>query len=284
MIRIENLGRNIVPMIKWNIGRSVLLFAILCLYLSACVTTKNTTYFKDIPDTVRNRMVVQATYKTPTIQPDDILQVSIQTLDAGSTALLNQQSTATWPLTGAGSISANATGAPGVSGYLVDKSGFVVLPLIGKINVKDKTTEEVREDLIKKVAEYYKDPVVNVRFANFKITVLGEVTRPATYVMPNEKVTLLDALGVAGDLTIYGKRENILLIRENDGKKEFVRFNLNESKLFSSPYFFLHQGDVVYVEPNKARVVATDAARLRSITIVTSLITLTAVIIARIKF
>lgn len=261
----------------------VLLGGMLALLLGACSSPKNISYFKDVPDTVKQKMMVEmATYNTPVIQADDILQVTIQTLDPASTALLNQQNSPTWPVAGtsgaAGAASANSPG------YLVDKQGSVTLPLVGKISVKGKTTGDVQEQIRVKAAEFYKDPVVNVRFINFKITVLGEVTKPATYVMPNEKVTLLDALGMAGDLTIYGKRENVLLIREIEGKKEFVRFNLNSSNLFTSPYYYLQQGDVVYVEPNKSKVVSTDAARLRNITIISSVLTLLVVIFSRVNF
>ncbi|MBS0028846.1 polysaccharide biosynthesis/export family protein [Chitinophaga sp. 22321] len=261
----------------------VLLGGMLALLLGACSSPKNISYFKDVPDTVKQKMMVEmATYNTPVIQADDILQVTIQTLDPASTALLNQQNSPTWPVAGtsgaAGAASANSPG------YLVDKQGSVTLPLVGKISVKGKTTGDVQEQIRVKAAEFYKDPVVNVRFINFKITVLGEVTKPATYVMPNEKVTLLDALGMAGDLTIYGKRENVLLIREIEGKKEFVRFNLNSSNLFTSPYYYLQQGDVVYVEPSKSKVVSTDAARLRNITIISSVLTLLVVIFSRVNF
>ncbi|CAL1519265.1 polysaccharide biosynthesis/export family protein [Chitinophaga sp. MM2321] len=256
---------------------------VICVCLFSCASPKNITYFKDIPDTLESKEVEQALYKTPVVQVDDILQVSIQTLDPAATLLLNQQNTASWPVTGTPGNSTSANNS-GVSGYLVDKDGYVVLPLIGKMLVKDKSTSEVREAIRLKAAEYYKDPVVNVRMANFKITVLGEVARPSTYVMPNEKVTVLDALGMAGDLTIYGKRENVLLIREKAGKKEFVRFNLNNSNLFTSPYYYLQQGDVVYVEPNKSKIASTDGARLRNITIVSSALSVLIVLLTRIKF
>lgn len=252
------------------------------LYISSCSAPKNITYFRDIPDTIKQKVVQQAQYNTPTIHADDILQVDIQTLDVGATTLMNPAGTANWPVNGAGAAGANMQN---VSGFLVDKNGDVILPLIGKVKVEGKTTNQVRDEIQAKASEYYKQPVVTVRFANFKVTVLGEVARPATYLMPNEKVTLLDAIGVAGDLTIFGKRENVLLIRnQSDNKKEFIRFNLNESQTFSSPYFFLQQGDVVYVEPNKSKVVSTDAARLKNITIFSSAITLIVVILTRIKF
>jgi polysaccharide export outer membrane protein len=238
-----------------------------------------------MPDTAKHRIVEMSAFYTPVIQPDDILQVSIQTLDPSATALLNQQNTASWPVSPGNTGPANNTGNTGVvAGYLVDKDGYVMLPLIGKVMVKDKTTGEVRDIIRTKAAEFYKDPVVNVRFANFKVTVLGEVTRPSTYIMPNEKITLLDAIGAAGDLTIYGKRENVLLIRDNDGKKEFVRFNLNDSKIFSSPYFYLHQGDVVYVEPNKSKVASTDMAQVKRLSIMATALTLLIVVASRVKF
>lgn len=244
--------------------------------LAACSAPKNITYFRDVPDTIKQKEIQQAAYYTPVIQPDDILQVTVQTLDPAATAMLNQPAPQ-------GSTVATPTAAP-TSGYLVDKDGYVILPLIGKVQVKGKTTDAVRDEIQTKAAAFYKDPVVNVRFANFKVTVLGEVAKPSTYVMPNEKVTLLDAIGMAGDLTIYGKRENVLLIREKNGAKEFVRFNLNESNLFTSPYYYLRQGDVIYVEPNKSKVASTDMAQVKRISIMTSILSLLIVAASRISF
>jgi polysaccharide export outer membrane protein len=260
---------------------------ILSFLLSSCSTPKNITYFKDVPDTMKRKMVEMAAYSTPVIQPDDILQVTIQTLDPGATGILNQQNNATWPVMGNGNSPANNIGgspAGDINGYIVDKNGYVILPLIGKVNVKDKTTTQVRDEIRTKAEEYFKEPVVNVRFANFKITVLGEVLKPSAYVMPNEKVTLLDAIGIAGDLTIYGKRENVLLIRDENGKKLFIRFNLNDSNVFASPYFYLHQGDVIYVEPNRDKAAATDLSQVRKLSIITSVLTVLIIIVSRINF
>jgi len=263
-----------------------ILLATMCsatlLISAACKSPQNVTYFRDVADTISRKSVNLTEYKTPVIQVDDILQVSIQTMDPTTTALLNQQSATQLPVTGpntSGQVSPAAT-----AGYLVDKDGYIILPLVGKVEVKGKSTAAIRDTIQRKAAEYYKDPVVNVRFANFKITVLGEVLKPSTYVMPNEKVTVLDAIGMAGDLTIFGKRENILLIREQAGKKEFVRLNLNDSKLFSSPYFYMQQGDVLYVEPNKNKIASTDVAQVKRISIITGILTLLVVIVSRVKF
>ncbi|MFB6454307.1 polysaccharide biosynthesis/export family protein [Chitinophaga sp. Hz27] len=260
--------------LRWLLGMWVVLG------MFACKAPKNITYFRDIPDSVRFAEVNQTIYKTPEIQVDDILQVTIQTLDPTATTMLNQQGQSV-PGT---PPSVSTAPAPAINGYLVDKDGNISLPLIGKLQVKGKSTDAVRDEIQAKAAAYYKDPVVNVRFANFKVTVLGEVAKPSSYIMPNEKVSLLDALGMAGDLTIFGKRENVLLIRDNDGKKEFVRFDLNKSNLFTSPYFYLHQGDVVYVEPNKNKVASTDMQQVKRISIMASVLSLLIVVASRINF
>src|SRR5690606_31646489 len=124
-------------------------------------------------------------------------------------------------------------------------------------------------------------PNIQVRFVNFKVTVMGEVAKPATYAFQSEKVSILDAIGMAGDLTIYGKRENVLLIRDSPEGKEMIRFNLNKTDFFRSPYYFLRQNDVVYIEPNKSKVATTDAARTRSIAIFTSIASVITIVIAR---
>lgn len=259
---------------------------IIVMYASSCSTPRNITYFKDVPDSVKQKLVDQSVYNTPVIQPDDILTVTILTLDPTATAVLNQQSAISGPLNNNTNNSSSInTPAGNASVYLVDREGNVILPLLGKVSVKGRTTDQVRDDIRTKAAEFYKDPVVNVRFANFKITVLGDVNRPSSYIMPNEKVTLLDALGMAGDLTIYGKRENVMLIRDNiNGKKEIIRFNLNDSKIFSSPYFYLHQGDVIYVEPNKAKISGSDMEQVRRISIFSSILSVVIIIVTRINF
>lgn len=258
------------------------LIAISCLVFNSCSTPKNITYFRDIPDTISKRTITQIGYNSLLIKPDDILQVSIQTLDPVSTGMLNQESANPLPASGNANQPVSAASSA-ITGYLVDKNGYIILPLVGKVDVNGKSTSEVRDIIQAKAAQFYRDPVVSVRFANFKITVLGEVTRPSTYVMPNEKVSVLDALGMAGDLTIFGKRENVLLIRESSANKEFVRLNLNDSKLFSSPYYYLQQGDVIYVEPNKSKIAATDVSQVKKISIITGALTLLVVIASRIK-
>ncbi|MCD0486872.1 polysaccharide biosynthesis/export family protein [Pedobacter sp. MC2016-14] len=213
-------------------------------------------------------------FKEPVIQTDDILSINIQTIDFASSSALNQA-----PVFSGGG--ATGAGTLPVSGFLVDKSGNVEMPMLGIIKLSGLTTTAAKELIRSKAAKYYKDPTVQVRFANYKITVLGEVVKPATYTVPNEKVTVLDAISMAGDLTIFGKRENVLLIRDNGNKKEMIRLDLTSSNLIGSPYFYLKQNDVLYVEPTKAKIAANNAPRNQMITIGISVVALLITIISR---
>src|SRR5690606_10946693 len=236
--------------------------------VGSCTSTKNIPYFTNLDDSLKHSRVPQAAFTDPVIQPDDILSINIQTIDPGATAAVNQQSIREAAL---GASSAGNIGTQQVSGFLVDKNGEVEIRVIGSVKLAGLTTYEAREVILEQARSYFVDRTVQVRFANLKVTLIGEVARPATDTVPNEKLSILDALGLAGDLTIYGKRENVLLIRETDeGEREFVRFNLNSSDIFQSPYFYLRQNDVIYVEPNGSKIASTDAARNRTFAILGS--------------
>lgn len=261
-----------------------LLLCVLTVF-SACNNYKNISYLKDIKDSVHNIPVASLptpVYTDPKIQPKDILQVTVQTLDPQTNTILaaNNPSNVVPQSMMSPAGQANVT-APG---YMVDKDGQLQLPLVGMVKVAGLTTAEARDLISQKASKYYKDPVVNVRFANFTITVLGEVNHPSTYVVPNEKVSILDALGMAGDLTIFARRENVMLIREENGDKKFIRFNINSSEIFASPYFYLRQGDMVYVEPGKSKAASTDAVRARNVTLIASGLTVLIVLLTRVNF
>jgi polysaccharide export outer membrane protein len=243
------------------------------MFISSCVSTKNVTYFQNLSTEQKSVMESVAKFTEPIIQSDDILAISINTIDAQSSSTVNQ----------AGAVlgSGNNSGREPVNGYLVDKNGEVELSLIGKVKVAGLTTYDAKELIRKRASQDLKNPNVSVRFANFKISILGEVSRPAAYTVPNEKVSVLDALSLAGDLTIYGKRENILVIRDNNGKKEFGRLNLNSTDTFNSPFYYLKQNDVVYVEPNKSRVVSLNAATRTTVAVAISAISTIVLIITR---
>lgn len=244
--------------------------------LSNC-SVKKTVYFNDLPIDTLQVIKAASKFQEPIIQGDDILNISIQTLDPTTSLIANQ----TMAVQAIGSSSASNVGTQTIAGFLVDKDGYVHMALLGKVKVAGLTTYQARQLIAEKAMQYYKDPNVQVRFANFKITVLGEVARPATYTVPNEKVSVLDALGLAGDLTIFGKRENVLLIRESGDKKELIRLNLNNSDLLASSYFYLRQNDVLYVEPGKGKAAANNASRTQTFAMIGSFLSLLIVAMTR---
>ncbi|MET3502343.1 MULTISPECIES: polysaccharide biosynthesis/export family protein [Mucilaginibacter] len=251
--------------------------------LLSCNSAKKVKYFQDLADSGQMKTISKADYQPPVIQPDDILTIVVQTIDPQNTAAINVGNLP-FPSTG---TSLNPTSLSSVSqqpslGILVDKDGFITIPILGKIKVAGYTTSEATEVIKAEAIKYYKEPTVIVRYANFKVSVTGEVLKPGMYVLPNEKVSVLDAIALAGDLTIFAKRDNVLLIRENkDGTKTPYRFNLKKSDIMSSPYFYLHQNDIIYVEPGPGKVSTTDASQARYYTLVGSLLSVLIVLFTR---
>jgi len=255
----------------------------LLLVLNSCSTTKNIKYFNDIPDSGQLKNIPKVSFTEPKIQVDDILTIVVSLADPAAGQNINLGNIAVSGM--APSTSNQSTSQPVVSGYLVNKEGDVQLPIVGKVHVQGLTTSEAQKAITAQTSNFYKDPSVIVRYANFKVTVTGEVTKPSTYVMPNEKVTILDALAMAGDLTIYGKRDNILLLRDNEnGQKIPYRIDLTKSDIMDKPYYYLRQNDYIYVEPSQGKVAANDIAQARTYAILSSIITVVVVIISRINF
>jgi len=224
--------------------------------LSSCKTTNQITYFQDInsysPELLQEKNI---DYEAK-ICKDDQLSIFVSSVDPNAVAAFNL------PLTSylaAGEKDVVTT--PTVQTYLVDSKGDINFPILGRIQVTGMSRSELANYLQTKISAYAKSPLVTVQILNFKISVLGEVNSPGTRQVNNERISILDAIGMAGDLTIYGERKNILLIRDNNGKKEFHRFDLTATDLLESPYFYLQQNDIVYVEPNKAK---TGQSRINS--------------------
>ncbi|SDG12474.1 polysaccharide export outer membrane protein [Pedobacter terrae] len=279
---IINVLNGYIPMSNKNNvkkGLKYLIFSLVIALSASCVSNKKIAYFQDIQSIKQAKLDSAAVFTEPVIQSDDILSINIFTLNPQSGAIVNQAANNT--VLGGGANTAVA--AQQVSGFLVDRNGDVELSLIGKVKVAGLTTYQARELIREKAAAVYKEPNVQLRFANFKVSVLGEVNSPSTYTLPNEKVSILDALSLAGDLTIYGKRDNVLIVRDNNGKKEFVRLDLNSSRIFNSPFYYLKQNDVVYVEPNKRKVSASNSAQIQTIGVIASVISVIVLAISSFK-
>lgn len=217
----------------------------LLLFFSSCLTHKAVPYFADFSDTAKPFATRTVVYKSPIIKPDDILLITIATLDNSLVSSVNTANTI------------NA-GAQTANGLLVNAKGMVELPFVGTMKLSGLTTTEAQDTISKAAEKLFNNPIVSVRFANFKVTVLGEVNRPGSFVMSDEKVTLFDALGTAGDLTDNAKSNSILLIRDSTGEnKQMVRLNINSKDIIGSPYYFLRPNDMLYVEPTEDKLINT---------------------------
>ncbi len=237
--------------------------------LASCRKQKEITYFQNPPDsTATNQVQALKTYE-PKIHYNDILKIYISSVNKEASSFFN-------PLFDAETKLDN----PEAYGYLVDANGIIEMPLIGSVYVEGLTVPMIRDTLKKKLEKYLQNPTVRVIFDNFKVTVLGEVEMPGIYTVKNERITIPEALGLAGDLTIYGRRTNVMIIREEEGKRNFVTIDLTKRDVFRSPYFFLHPNDVVYIEPNKGKTATSDNF-YRLAPIIISTITLISVLAIR---
>jgi len=249
----------------------------LLLVLASCSDTKKLPYFQGLPD--GNIKAVESNVQA-IIQKNDILSITVSSLNPEASAIFNAPNLSNPSSTG-GTANFNNT----VVGYLVSPEGTIQFPVLGLIRAEGLTKAQLSDKLTQQLTErkLLVDPIVTIRHMNYKVSVLGEVARPGVYPITNEKVTIMEALGLAGDITIYGKKENVMLIRETDkGERIIKRLDLNSPDALSSPYYYLRSNDVVYVEPLKDRVRKERNAQL--LPIIFSVISLTIVIIDRVNF
>ncbi|RPD47277.1 polysaccharide biosynthesis/export family protein [Paracnuella aquatica] len=228
-------------MIKW------LVFLILCSSLFySCASTQKVRYFNTLADSTvfqTNAIPDQA------INAHDLLGISISSINTEASAIFNQPNQSNVQTT------TETGGTLRPAGYLVGPDGKIRFPMLGAVQAGGLTKRQLQENIRLALVErkLLVDPIVEVRLLNFKVTVLGEVARPTVITVANDKITLLEALGLAGDITIYGMRNNVLVIRENGVNKLSQRIDLNSTELLNSEYYYLQSNDVVYVQPNKAR-------------------------------
>lgn len=251
-------------------------FVLMVLLATSCSTSKQILYFQNIGET---EMKPQTTAYEAVIKKDDRLAIVVSGADKTVTApynlTLGEMS---------GSISASSSNPENATlTYLVDPNGNIDFPILGTIHVEGMTRNQLVNYLKEEIGKDVKDPIVYVAFKNYKITVLGEVRTPGTYIMDSEKVTLLQALGRAGDLNLTAKRDGILLIREENGVERHYTIDLKDAELLNSPQFFLQQNDVIYVPASGSRVAsATTATGIWSVVLssVTTIVSVVSVVVA----
>jgi polysaccharide biosynthesis/export protein len=252
--------------------------------LTGCNAYEKVAYLQQAGTQAAFSATEQSAVPDPIIKVGDVLMITVNTNTPEAAIPFNL------PLVPAGESSKSYSGGSGylsyglsMQNYLVDMEGNLVYPVIGKIKVAGLRKAELAEQIKQTIYPRYitEEPIVLIRFVNYKVSVLGEVMRPGSFMIDNEKVSILEALALAGDMTIYGRRESVLLVREQNGNRETVRIDIRDKNLVNSPYFYLQQNDVLYVEPNdsRSRASAISAAESLSISIVGTLISLTTLLI-----
>ncbi|WP_256010010.1 polysaccharide biosynthesis/export family protein [Desertivirga xinjiangensis] len=244
----------------------------LILFITSCGSYNRVPYFQDVNQKIPSKEAID-NYTSLTVQPEDILGISVSSLNPEASSIFNYN---LHTITGTNQTTNNNP----VIGYLVDRKGEIQLPLIGNYKVSGQTTSELRENIRKKLLTYLKEPVVNIRILNFKVSVMGDVARPGVYQVQNERITIPEAISLAGDLNITGLRDNVMLIRETNGTREYIPIDLTSKKLFTSPYYYLRSNDVIYVQPGKNKYASVDNT-YRNIGILLSAISIVVVLLTR---
>lgn len=249
-------------------------YLLFCLpvFFCSCGSYKNIPYFQDL--TVTKPINEQANNYSPlTIQPADVLGINVSSRNPESSNVFN------YNLNRVNGNNFDTSPENPVTGYLVDQGGNIHLPLLGDIKVSGLTTSELRAKMNKLLVTYYKDPVVNIRILNFKVAVFGDVLRPNIFTLTNERTTITQALALAGDLNITAMRKNVLLIREIDGKRNYIPMDLTSKKIFDSPYYYLKNNDEIYVQPDKTKYATVDRG-YRTATLVLSGLSIIAIVLS----
>ena len=242
--------------------------AILLLTLAtSCVSRKEIDYFQ-ASDSARSTIGLPGAYE-PLIQANDMLEIRVTSINPEAASFFN-------PGVSEGGQTAN-TGTE----YLVDKAGNIDVPLVGTIHAAGLSTTAIRDTLKTRLEKYLQSPTVNVAYRNFKITVLGEVKMPGVYYIQNEKASMPEVLGLAGDLTIYGDRKQVMLIREENGNKQFITIDLTTRDMFGASYYYLRPNDIIYVPAGKGRIASSDTF-YRIAPLVISFLTLLTLIAVRV--
>ena len=244
-------------------------------FLSSCgVKYETIPYFTDLPvgnlaEDINNQTVLK-------IQKNDILAITVSSLDEKSDAYFNLGNMGAIQTTSGGS------GLSTPNGFIVDQQGNVQLPYLGSVNVEGLSTYDARKIIERKLEQgkFLIKPVLNLRLVNFKISILGDVLRPGVYPVQSERITIIEALGMAGDLNITAKRGDVLLIRENLGKRQQVRLDLQSKDLFNSPYYYLENNDVLVVTPSSAKYASVDSS-YRNVSLIISALSVIALLITR---
>lgn len=260
------------------------LVPVVCLFLcllAACSVPKDVTYLQGVDELSPEQLEQMSQTYASQICKDDLLTITVSSWDPTVVTPFNPPTYA-YATQGETAV----TAAQQLRTYLVDPEGNIIFPVIGKVKAEGLSKQNLAESLREQIAAYVPDAQVNVQIVNYKVTIMGEVARPGSITVRNDRLSILDAIGQVGDLTINANRKNVLVLRDIDGRKEPGRIDLTDPALFASPYYYLRQNDVVIVDPNdaKKRNARYSQAQQYNVTIISSILSaisvLTSVIVA----
>ena len=269
----KNKKRNIYEMGKFNGWKAIIGLALMLLMMVSCKSRKDVVYLQDVVPL--KQIPIEQKFEV-FIHEDDLLGITVSSKEPELTIPFNK-------------MSASSSGEGRALGYLVDVNGDIDFPILGKLHVAGLSRLQLQEMLKTRLIEgdYIKDPVVTVEFMNFKVSVIGEVARPGSFPIQGDRITLLEALSMAGDLTIYGRRDRVAVIREKDGQRTILFHDLRSAEVFSSPCYYLQQNDIVYVEPNNAKSEQSGINQNKTATVwlsvITSLVSIASLVVALTK-
>jgi len=251
-----------------NLKKYLLFFSISMLI--SCGSKRDIVYFQDVDSVGTSKSINNY---ISTIQPDDMLTIVVSALDQDAARPFNLTSV---------TYDGFGTGRATQQNYLVNSNGSIDFPVLGALKLEGLNRIQATSLIKDMLKEYIKDPIVNIRIINFKVTVLGEVKNPGSFTILNERITIVEAMGLAGDMTIQAERKNVLVVREENGKKTYNRVDMTSEEVFNSPVYYLNQNDVIYVEPNNSRAKSSTIGPSTNTTlgIISTLITVAALIIS----
>ena len=231
---------------------SVITCLVAIFMFTSCQSYKKVPYLQDVE--VVEQTIQQGNLYDAKIMPKDLLTIVVSCTNPELAVPFNLM------VASVANSNTQVTSQQALQAYLVDNEGKINFPVLGELKVSGLTKKQAEQMIVEKLQPYIKEvPIVTVRMINYKISVIGEVASPGTFTINNEKVNLLEALSMAGDMTVYGIRDNVKLIRENaDGKQEIITLDLNKAETILSPYYWLQQNDIVYVTPNKVKARNSD--------------------------
>lgn len=222
--------------------KNIIIISLIGIFITSCASSEDVVYFQDADLAHVSKSI--NTY-TPTIEANDLVNIIVTALDIDAARSFNISSSSSSGEEG------QSEGLP----YLVDNEGNIEFPVLGTLKLGGLNIVQAKSLIKNQLKDYIKNPIVNITIANFRVTVLGEVNNPGTFVIDNARISIIEALGLAGDMTIFGKRDNVLVIREfENNKKKYIRVNLTTEEVFNSPVYYLKQNDQIYIQPNKTKI------------------------------